>query len=72
MRMLSTIEPIIRNCMKGMANYAAEDAKAVNDLKEGADTLGKGQEWATYIKQLLSAGKQYLKSEYKVTLQTFL
>ena len=54
-----------------MDNYAAEDTKAVDDLKEGADTLGalgKGQKWVAEIKQLLSEVKQYLKFEYKVTL----
>ena len=50
MRILSAIEPSVRKSMKGLDNYAAEGAKAVDDLKDVAWTLGainKGQDLAT-------------------------
>ena len=70
MRMLKAVEPSVRKSMKGLDNYAAEGAKAIDDLKHAAETLGllgKGADWVTGVKQSLSAGKQYLKLEYKVS-----
>ena len=69
MRVLEAIEPNIRKSMKGLDNYAAEGAKAIDDLKKVAGILGKeqkGTEWEEEVTRGLTDGKQYLKLEYKV------
>ena len=71
MRILQAVEPSIRKSMKGLDNFAADGASAFEDLQKIAESLGflgKGKEWAKEIRTALSAGKQYLKLEYKVTI----
>lgn len=69
LRILQAVEPNVRKSMKGLDNYAAEGAKAIDDLKKIAEVLGKlgmGLEWQEKVQKSLTAGKQYLKLEYKV------
>ncbi|XP_078338287.1 uncharacterized protein LOC111121882 isoform X2 [Crassostrea virginica] len=69
MRILQAIEPNIRKSMKGLDNFAAEGAKAIDDLKKTTTVFGKqlkGVEWEEEIIHRLNSGKQYLKLEYKL------
>ncbi|XP_061188663.1 uncharacterized protein LOC133196824 [Saccostrea echinata] len=63
MRVLEAIEPRVRKSMKGLDNYAADGARAVDDLKKIVTELGKllkGVEWEDDIIQKLSNGKKVL------------
>ncbi|XP_062568266.1 uncharacterized protein LOC134230450, partial [Saccostrea cucullata] len=69
MRVLEAIEPKVRKSMKGLDNFAADGAGAIDDLKKIVTELGrllKGVEWADDIVQKLANGKQYLKLDYKM------
>ncbi|VDI15288.1 Hypothetical predicted protein, partial [Mytilus galloprovincialis] len=69
LRIMEAVEPNIRKCMKGLDNYAADGAKAFEDLKKVAELLGKlgkGALWQESIQKSLTLGKQYLKIEYKL------
>ncbi|CAC5407948.1 unnamed protein product [Mytilus coruscus] len=68
MRILHAIGPNVRKSMKGLDNYAADGAKAIESLQKIADLFGrlnKGKEWQDNICKLLTSSKQYLKLEYK-------
>ncbi|XP_063436619.1 uncharacterized protein LOC134718051 [Mytilus trossulus] len=68
MRILHAIGPNVRKCMKGLDNYAADGAKAIESLQKIADLFGrldKGKEWQDKMCKLLTSSKQYLKLEYK-------
>jgi hypothetical protein len=69
LRILEAVEPNVRKCMKGLDNFAADGAKAFDDLKKVAELLGKlekGSQWQESVQTALACGKQYLKLEYKV------
>ncbi|VDI29911.1 Hypothetical predicted protein [Mytilus galloprovincialis] len=68
MRILHAIGPNVRKSMKGLDNYAADGAKAIESLQKIAALFGrldKGKEWQDNIYKLLTSSKQYLKLEYK-------
>lgn len=71
MRILESVDPNIRKCMKGLDNYAADGAQGFEDLQTVLDVLfsrGMDKEWVEEKGKSLTIAKQYLKLEYKVVL----
>lgn len=69
MRILESVDPNIRKCMKGLDNYAADGAQGFEDLQTVLDVLfsrGMDKEWVEEKRKSLTIAKQYLKLEYKV------
>ncbi|XP_013404412.1 uncharacterized protein LOC106169495 [Lingula anatina] len=69
MRIIQSVEPSIRKCMRGLDNFAADGAKAFEDCAKSVAVLGRlgmGAEWTKVTQTKLSAAKQYLKMEYKI------
>ena len=64
-RILSSCTATVRKSLQGLDYFAAEGAKAFDDLIEIAGKLGDRQ-WALRSEQELKEGKQYLKTDYKV------
>lgn len=73
MRVLEALGPQIQKCMRGLDNYAADGAKAFDDLKSLSNDLvplrPDGLEWASIVQEALTKGEHYLKLEYKVYIR---
>ena len=68
-RMLSVCSATVRKSLQGLDYIAADGAKAFDDLATVAVNLGKhgrDGEWVDYCERALKAGKQYIKTDYKV------
>lgn len=71
MRILESVDPKIRNCMKGLNTYVAGGAQGFEDLQTVLDVLfsrGMDKEWVEEKRKSLIIAKQYLKLEYMVVL----
>lgn len=77
MRILESVDPNIRKCMKGLDNYAADGAQGFEDCQTVLDVLfsrgilfsrGMDKEWVEEKRKSLTIAKQYFKLEYKVVL----
>lgn len=61
-----------RKSLQGLDTFVAEGAQAFEDLCSVAERLGQhgmGTKWAEATQAMLKAGKNYLKTDYKVELQ---
>ena len=70
-RLLSVCSASVRKSLQGLDYFAADGAKAFDDLAvivTKLGTYGCGKEWVSFCEGLLKAGKQYLKSDYKVSV----
>lgn len=70
-RILESVDPNIRKCMKGLDNYVADGTQGFEDLQTVLDVLlsrGMDKEWVEEKRKALTFAKQYLKLEYKVVL----
>ena len=67
--MLSVCSATVRKSLQGLDYIAADGAKAFDDLATVVVNLGKhgrDGEWVDYCERALKAGKQYIKTDYKV------
>ena len=70
LRILSDCSASVRKSLQGLDYFAAEGAKAFEDLSvvlERVAPLGHGQDWEKDMNDALKAGKMYLKGDYKVS-----
>ena len=68
-RVLSECSASVRKSLQGLDYFAAEGARAFDDLValvRQIGGLGSGKEWETTVVQALMTSKQYLKGDYKV------
>ena len=59
----------VRNSLQGLDYFAAEGARAFDDLVvliRQIGEIGSGKEWETAVVQALMTSKQYLKGDYEV------
>ena len=72
LRILSECSASVRTSLQGLDYFAAEGGRAFDDLASIADNVSllktNGEEWGGRIKDQLKAGKLYLKSDFKVTV----
>ena len=68
LRILSECGASVRKSLQGLDNYAAEGARAFDDIAGIVDNIRTNVEPSERIQVLdaLKAGKLYLKEEYKV------
>ena len=64
---LDNVAYIVRKSLHGLDYFAAEGAKAFDDLVAIVEKLGERQ-WVLRCQQALKEGKQYLKTDYKVSI----
>ena len=64
LRILSTCTATVRKSLQGLDYFAAEGAKAFDDLTAMVEKLGD-RHWVLKCQQSLKEGKQYLKADYK-------
>ena len=57
----------MRKSLHGLDYFAAEGAKAFDDLMAIVEKLGERQ-WVLRCQQALKEGKQYFKTDYKVSI----
>ena len=67
LRILSSCTATVRKSPQGLDYFAAEGAKAFNDLLQLVARTGDRQ-WVVRCEQALKEGKQYLKTDYKVDI----
>lgn len=67
LRILSSCTATVRKSLQGLDYFAAEGAKAFNDLLKLVARTGDRQ-WVVRCEQALKEGKQYLKTDYKVDI----
>lgn len=70
LRILSSCTATTRKSLQGLDYFAAEGAKAFDDLMSIVEKLGDqglDRPWVERCEQSLKAGKQYLKSDFKVS-----
>ena len=67
LRILSSCTATVRKSLHGLDYFAAEGAKAFDDLVAIVEKLGERQ-WVFRCQQALKEGKQYLKTDYKVSI----
>ena len=65
-RILSSCTATVRKSLQGLDYFAAEGAKAFDDLIAIVEKLGDRQ-WVKRCEQALKEGKQYLKTDHKVS-----
>ena len=65
LRILSSCTATVRKSLHGLDYFAAEGAKAFDDLIAVVENLGD-RHWVLRCQQALKEGKQYLKADYKV------
>ena len=65
-RILSSCTATVRKSLQGLDYFAAEGANAFDDLIAIVEKLGDRQ-WVQRCEQALKEGKQYLKTDYKVS-----
>jgi len=68
-RILCVCSATVRKSLQGLDYIAADGAKAFDDLATVAVNLGnhgRDREWVDYCERALKAGKQYIKTDYKV------
>ena len=66
LRILSSCTATVRKSLQGLDYFAAEGAKAFDELTALVEKLGD-RHWVLKCQQLLKEGKQYLKTDYKVS-----
>ena len=71
LRIFDACKVTVRKSLQGLDYIAAEGAKAFDDLIDVVNKLEgvKGVEWSPNSKHMLKKGKQYLKSDYKVSIR---
>lgn len=70
LRILSACSSSVRKSLQGLDNYAAEGAKAFDELivvAEKCAVVGAGLDWQKEICDALKVAKMYLKGDYKVS-----
>ena len=71
LRILSSCSASVRKSLHGLDYFTADGAKAVDDLIGIVESLGdrgeKDRQWVQNCRQSLKKGKQYLKSDFKVS-----
>ena len=67
LRILSSCAATVRKSLHGLDYFAAEGAKAFDDLVAIVEKLGERQ-WVLRCQQALKEGKQYFKTDYKVSI----
>lgn len=70
LRILSACTATARKSLQGLDYIAAEGAKAFDDLISVLEKIGNygvDKEWISSCEDALKTGKQYLKTDYKVT-----
>lgn len=71
-RLLTVCAPTVRKSLQGLDYIAADEAKASDYLSALVVKLKDKRvcdgEWLSYCQEVLKAGKQYIKTEYKVCL----
>ena len=69
-RVLSVCTATVRKSLQGLDYYSADVGKAFDDLAALTRRLENhgivDQKWVRYCEESLKAGKQYIKTEYKV------
>ena len=74
-RLLTVCAATVRKSLQGLDYIAADGAKAFDDLSAVAvklkDKCVCDGEWFSYCQEALKAGKQYIKTEYKVCLVVY-
>ena len=74
-RLLTVCAATVRKSLQGLDFIAADGAKAFDDLSAVAvklkDKCVCDGEWFSYCQEALKAGKQYIKTEYKVCLVVY-
>ena len=66
LRILSSCTATVRKSLQGLDYFAAEGAKAFDELTALVEKLGD-RHWVLKCQELLKEGKQYLKTDYKVS-----
>lgn len=69
MGIISSCAATVRKSLQGLDYFAADGAKAYDDLKSVTTNLeecGVERQWVDKCEQTLKEGKQYLKTDYKV------
>ena len=66
LRILSSCTTTVRKSLQGLDYFAAEGAKAFDEVTALVEKLGD-RHWVLKCQQLLKEGKQYLKTDYKVS-----
>lgn len=67
LRILSSCTATVRKSLHGLDYFAAEGAKAFDDLMAIVEKLGERQ-WVRRCQRALKEGKQYFKTDYKVSI----
>lgn len=67
LRILSSCTATVRKSLHGLDYFAAEGAKVFDDLVAIVEKLGERQ-WVLRCQQALKEGKQYFKTDYKVSI----
>lgn len=74
-RLLTVCAATVRKSLQGLDYIAADGAKAFDDLSalvvKLKDKCVCDGEWFSYCQEALKAGKQYIKTEYKVCLVVY-
>ena len=74
-RLLTVCTATVRKSLQGLDYIAADGAKAFDDLSalvvKLKDKCVCNGEWFSYCQEALKAGKQYIKTEYKVCLVVY-
>lgn len=73
-RILSSCGATVRKSLQGLDYFAAEGAKAFDDLESVVDKLcnfGMERQTSNQLTKALKAGKQYLKTDYKVEINYY-
>ena len=74
LRVLSECSASVRKSLRGLDYFAAEGARAFDDLAalvRKLSQLDPGKEWETPVGEGLKANKLYLKGDYKVMSSCF-
>ena len=70
LRILSSCTATVRKSLHGLECFAAEGAKAFDDVIAVVEKL-RDRHWVLRCQQALKEGKQYLKTDYKVSYNCF-
>ena len=71
LRVLAECKASVRKSLQGLDYFAADGARAFEDLDNlvrQLGDLGLGNEWQVQHVELLKAAKSYIKGDFKVTL----
>lgn len=74
LRVLDACSASVRKSLQGLDNFYAQGSNAFDGLCETVDRIAeqvKSQAWAKETKQTLRSAKQYLRADYKVSLQRY-